>query len=114
MSAPCTSPLPVFSFNENGSVQVEDFPEHVVERTSNWGWEISNSVVKFTSGDTFRWRKLRCRASDPTPVSPRIAEEGEAPNTRSLPDGASQQDFFVRLERLQRGLLDDDDDEEEE
>jgi len=42
-------PLLSWEFNDDGSVQVEQFPLHVVTRTQNWGWVIKNHAVSFFS-----------------------------------------------------------------
>lgn len=40
-----------WSFNINGSIQIENFPPHTVERTTDWGWKIFNRNVSFYSGE---------------------------------------------------------------
>ena len=44
-------PLMMWSINANGSVQVNNFPEHVVHRTKDWGWFIFNRNIAFMSGE---------------------------------------------------------------
>jgi hypothetical protein len=39
-----------WSFNHDGTVKIEDFPDHIVERDSDWGWKISNRNISFLSG----------------------------------------------------------------
>ena len=39
-----------FSIGRN-AIQIEQFPTHVISRTANWGWRMTNRYVIFTSMD---------------------------------------------------------------
>jgi len=44
-------PVMRWALRQNGSVMIQNFPEHHVDRTEDWGWRIHNRNVDFVSVD---------------------------------------------------------------